>query len=96
LTSIYVGGPSGFPVDTISTNEPNKKQIAKLIRDVADQIKLEGDLSKGDYKDLGLGNKAYEYIYGETKMLVFIKRLSIMEFEKETDDFKFVSLNPYL
>ncbi|OKP95180.1 hypothetical protein [Paenibacillus sp. P46E] len=96
LTTIYVGGPGGYPVDAISTNEPNKKQIARLIHDVADQFKIEGSLSKGEYKDLGHGNKAYEYLYGETKMLIIIKRLPIIEFEKDNDDHKLIELNPYL
>lgn len=96
LTSICVGGPGGYPVHTISTNEPNKNQIRRLLRDVAIKFKIEGELSKGECKDIGHGNKAYDYLYGDTKLLVLVKRLSIMEFEKESDDFKFVSLNPYL
>ncbi|MDQ0090525.1 hypothetical protein J2T12_003948 [Paenibacillus anaericanus] len=92
LTSIYV---NGLPSDAISTNEPNKQQVTALVRDVVKHLKLEGILSGATYKDLGQGSKAYEYQLDDLKILAIVKRLPIMQFEKDSSEYKYIDLEMY-
>lgn len=82
LTSIYFEN-IGVPVELVSTNEPNKKHILNLIEELKNKFGLTGELTKGTFKDLGHGNKGYEYFLADKKILVIVKRVQVMEFEKD-------------
>ncbi|OME41439.1 hypothetical protein [Paenibacillus odorifer] len=91
LTSVYVGD-IGVPVEIVSTNEPNKNHIFNLIGDIINKFNLSGEITKGTYKDLGHGSKGYEYFSADTKILVVVKRVQVMEFEKNSNGYYYAEI----
>ncbi|MFL1672575.1 hypothetical protein [Paenibacillus dendritiformis] len=89
VTSIFI---KGIPSLTLSTNEPNKQQIMKLIREAVRIRSIKGDLGYKGYKPLNNGDKIYQFAIGEEDIVVAVERLPIISFEKNSDEYKFSSI----
>lgn len=89
VTSIFI---KGIPSITLSTNEPNKQQIMNLIREAVRIRSIEGDMVYKGYKPLNNGDKIYQFAIGEEDIVVAVERLPIISFEKDSDKYKFTSV----
>ncbi|AYB37577.1 hypothetical protein [Brevibacillus laterosporus] len=89
ITTVHI---NGYPVHTASVNEPNKSQIASLIQQFKESFKLEGNLVYQKYDDLKHGDKAYSYLMGDNKILVVVRRLPILKFNKDSDGYTFAEI----
>ncbi|GAV11410.1 hypothetical protein [Paenibacillus sp. NAIST15-1] len=86
VTSIYIEAP---PVLTVSTNEPNKKQIVHLIGRIADKREIDGETKYISYEDLKNGDKLYKFTVGDKQVMVVVERLPILTFAKNSDEYTF-------
>jgi|GEM_PF-2222967 len=88
LTTIYV---NSSPIHTISLNEPTLPHIAKLVKETAALLKLEGILSDGTTMDTDTGGTAVAYSLGEHKVLAVIEKLPIMKFDASSDKYDYAA-----
>lgn len=67
----------------VSKNEPDKIQVASLIRDIAkEKLGLDGMVKYEEYHHAGGSHKLYKYSVGEHTVVAEVKRLPIYEFDK--------------
>lgn len=80
-----------FPVHITSTNEPNKSQITRLIKDVSEKLKIDGDLIYKEFKQ-EKDFKIYSFTLDKLNINVNVTRLPIISFEKNKDHYEYTHL----